>query len=384
MTCDPSRREFLKSTGYMGLGAVALSPAFQALCLVGGKADVIERGVGGLKEVDTKYYDRLSANKTKCHICPLHCILRPGETCFCRTRTNHDGRLYCHAYANPCVIAVDPLEKLPLYHYLPGRKNLSVAFGGCNMRCLYCQNWRLSQVKPHELETYDLPCDKALETAEAKALDIIAYAYTEPVVYSEYVRDLSALSRPRGIKNVAATALYIEEPPLRELCRTVDAFSVALKGFDEKFYRDVIGSNLKPVLKAMEVLKEEKVWFEIVNLVLPTYNDDPRKIKKMCKWIVKNLGNDVPIHFGRFVPEYKLKDLVRTPVSTLERCREIALDAGMKYPYIFNVSPHEGNHTFCPKCDRKLVQRLGLKVLDMQIIEGYCPHCNEPIPGVWI
>ncbi len=338
---------------------------------------------GVLREVDGRFYKKLEGGKAQCQICPLNCFLEPGQTCFCRTRKNHDGKLMSHAYGNPCVVTVDAIEKLPLAHFLPGEQTLSLAVGGCNLRCLYCQNWNESQSKPDDLKNFDVPLEKAVEGARKKQVRLLAYTYTEPVAFYEYTRDLSVLARGKGLKNVVATALFINEVPLRELCKTTDAFAVALKGFDEKFYDKVLGSQLAPVLKALEILKEEKAWFEIVTLIVPTYNDDPAKIKEMIAWIRKNLGTKVPLHFGRFIPQYRLKDLPRTPVPTLEKCREMAMDAGLEHVYIFNVSPHEGNNTICSGCKKPVIERLGFKVLRNDLEKGACKHCRRKLPGVW-
>ncbi|MBI2931668.1 MAG: AmmeMemoRadiSam system radical SAM enzyme [Planctomycetes bacterium] len=336
-----------------------------------------------LKEIDARYYKHLDHKQTQCLVCPLNCILQPGQTCFCRTRRNHDGTLLSHAYNNPCTLSIDPIEKLPLAHFLPGESTLSLAVGGCNLRCLYCQNWQQSQVKPEELKTFDLPREKAVEGAAKKEVRILAYTYTEPVAFYEYARDVSVLAKEKGLKNVVATALFINPDPLRELCKTTDAFAVALKGFDEKFYEKVLGSDLKPVLRGLEVIREEKTWLEIVTLVVPGYNDDLAKIKEMTGWIAKNLGTKVPLHFGRFVPEYRLKDLPRTPVETLEKCRQIALDAGLEHVLIFNVSPHEGNNTRCARCKKEVIQRLGFKTIESHHTKGVCDYCKTRLPGVW-
>jgi pyruvate formate lyase activating enzyme len=312
-------------------GAASALPAIEVLELFAREA----RRPGALKEVP--HSKSLDGTRTQCFVCPLNCILNPGETCFCRTRTNHDGKLFSHAYDNPCILTVDPIEKLPLAHFLPGESSLSLAVGGCNLRCLYCQNWQQSQAKPDEIRTFDLPRDKAVEGAKKKEVRVLAYAYTEPVAFLEYAMDVSALAREKGLKNVVASALFVNPDPLRELCKTTDAFAAGLKGFDEKFYEKALGVPLKPVLQALEVIKEEGVWLEIVNLVVPGYNDDLAKVKEMAEWIRKTLGTKVPLHFGRFVPEYRLKDLPRTPVPTLEKCRQLALDAGLEHVYIFNV-----------------------------------------------
>lgn len=338
---------------------------------------------GRQKEIERRWYKRLPGGKTQCHICPLNCVLDEGQTCYCRTRQNVGGRLMTNAYGNPCIISVDPIEKLPLAHYLPEKKSLSVAFGGCNLRCLYCQNWKESQSKPGSLRTFPLETAEAVQGAGEQQCGMIAYTYTEPVAFYEYMYDTAVAARIKNIKNVCATALSINPEPLKSLCKVMDAFSVSLKGFDEKFYVKVLGVKLAPVLQALETIKNEGPWLEIVNLVVPTYNDDFKGIKKMCKWIEANLGKDTPVHFGRFVPMYKLRNLPRTPVRTLEKCREIAMESGLKFAYIFNVSPHEGNYTYCPDCGSVLVKRLGFKVIENNIKDSRCFRCSEKIPGVW-
>lgn len=372
-----SRRRFLCAAGAAG-GALAASPAL----------DVVLRFAQDTNfqiEVASDQYKKLEDKKTQCFICPLDCILKPGETCFCRTRHNVDGKLICHAYNNPCVLTMDPIEKLPLSHYLPGEQTLSLAVGGCNLRCLYCQNWQQSQAKPQDLKNFTVTKEDAVSGMKKKDGRIIAFTYTEPVSFYEYIRDVSeyAHKQDKKIRTVAATALFVSPDALKRWCKHVDAFAVALKGFDEKFYDRVLGSKLKPVQDALVVLKEQKVWFEIVSLIVPTYNDDLDKIREMCKWIRKELGADVPLHFGRFVPEYKLKDLPRTPVPTLEKCRAIAQDEGLQHAYIFNVSPHEGNNTFCHKCGAEVIQRLGFKIVKNDLKKGTCPKCSAKIPGVW-
>ena len=370
-----SRRRFVWGAG---LAAGAACPALSAI-----EAFAQDSHLSTTIEVAEHQYKRLSDRRTQCFVCPLECVLEEGQTCFCRTRTNEDGRLISHAYNNPCILTLDPIEKLPLSHFLPGEQAMCLALGGCNLRCLYCQNWQQSQSKPDTLKNFSVTKEEAVAGVEKKKCRIIAHTYTEPVAFYEYVRDVSAFARKKKIKNVAATALFIKEEPLKEWCENVDAFAVALKGWDEKFYDRVLGSKLEPVQKALEVLAKQDVWYELVTLIVPTYNDDLKKIEEMCAWIKKNLGRDVPLHFGRFVPEYNLKDLPRTPVPTLERCREIALEAGLRYVYIFNVSPHEGNNTTCHGCGATLIKRLGFKILENTMKSGRCDKCRERIPGVW-
>lgn len=375
-----SRRDFIANIGKLGIGAGLTLTAFDILSLFN---NAYAANPMALKEVANENYDSLPGKKTKCYICPLNCILEDGQTCFCRTRKNHAGKLFSHAYNNPCVLLVDPVEKTPLNHFLPGSSALSIAVGGCNLRCLYCQNWQQSQAKPEELKTFELTSKDAVEGAKKKDCKVIAYTYTEPASFYEYIMEIAALAKEYKIKNVAATAAYINPKPMKDLCKVIDGFAVALKGFDEKYYEKVLGSKLKPVLKALEVVKESGKWLEITTLIVPTYNDDLTKIKEMCVWIKQNLGTKVPYHFARFVPEYKLKDLPRTPLQTLEKCRDIALETGLEYVYLSNVAPHEGNDTFCPKCKGKVVKRLGFKILENSLDNGACKKCGTKLPGVW-
>ncbi len=287
------------------------------------------------------------------------------------------------AYGNPCIISLDPIEKLPLHHFLPGARTLSLATAGCNLRCLYCQNWQQSQVRPDQLRNFNLPPAEAVRKAKEQNIPVIAYTYTEPVVFWEYVMDISEQAKAEGLKNVVATALFMTREPLREWCKVTDAFAVALKGFNDEFYQKVVGAPLKPVLDALVTVKSEGVWLELVTLIVPTLNDDMKQIREMCLWIRRHLGPQVPLHFGRFVPEYKLRNLPRTPVPTLEQCRAIALDVGLQFVYLFNVAPHDANHTYCPKCHKAVVRRLGFKVTHNGLQRGVCPQCRTRLPGLW-
>ena len=334
------------------------------------------------REID--FYDQLPGNKIQCFVCPLDCILNDGETCFCRTRTNVGGKLYTRAYENPCILRVDPIEKLPLNHFRPGTQTLTLGVGGCNLRCLYCQNWQQSQKKPDELKTFKMTARDVVSAARKKKLDTIAFSYTEPVAFLEYARDVAVAAKKARLKVVVATAAFVKPEPLLDFARYVDAFVIALKGFDEEFYHRALGVELAPVLTAIETLKKEsKCWIELTNLLVPTYNDDPGQIAKMVAWVHDKLGDDVPLHFARFVPMYKLTNLPRTPVQTLEAARAAGRKAGLRYVYTSNIAPHEGNNTFCAACGEPVVQRLGFKVLENTLRKGTCSCCRHKLPGVW-
>lgn len=295
---------------------------------------------------------------------------------------NKNGTLYSLVYGKPCAVHVDPIEKKPFFHFLPGTTAFSIATAGCVLSCKFCQNWQISQAKPEETDAYDLPPEKVVSTALAHKCRSITYTYTEPTVFYEYMYDTAVIAKKRGIKNTMHSCGYINEKPLRRLTKYMDAADIDLKGFTEDFYRRICNGSLKPVLDSLTVLKEEGVWLEITNLVIPTLNDDLKKISEMSRWIIKNLGPDVPIHFSRFFPHYKLTNLPPTPVETLEGTRKTAMDAGLKYVYIGNIR-HDGENTICPKCRKMIIERIGYFVKENHITNGKCKFCNTAIAGVW-
>lgn len=335
-----------------------------------------------VREID--YYDQLPQQKIQCHVCPLDCTLKPGETCFCQTRTNVDGRLYSRAYNNPCILRVDEVEKLPLNHYRPGTRTLTLGVGGCNLRCLYCQNWQMSQSLPDRLKVFNMTPDDVIAAARKQKIDTIAFSYTEPIAFLEYALDIAKKARQAGMHVIVATAAFVKTEPLLELARYVDAFAVSLKGFDEAFYHRVTGVRLAPVLDAIKTIKHKTPsWLELVNLVVPGYNDDPDTIARMVAWIRAEVGDDTPIHFARFVPMYQLSNLPKTPVQALEKSCELARQAGIRYVYTSNIAPHDGTSTQCANCGARLIERLGFKVLSNEVRNGKCPKCGLRLPGVW-
>ncbi|OGW41486.1 MAG: AmmeMemoRadiSam system radical SAM enzyme, partial [Nitrospirae bacterium RBG_13_39_12] len=311
-----------------------------------------------------------------------HCVLENNQVSRCRARMNKDGVLYSRVYGKPCAVHVDPIEKKPFFHFLPGTTAFSIATAGCVLSCKFCQNWQISQARPEDTDTYDLPPDKVLSQAVSNGCRSIAYTYTEPTVFYEYMYDTAIIARKNKVRNVMHSCGYINEKPLRELSKYMDAADIDLKGFTEDFYSRICSGSLKPVLNSLAVLKDEGVWLEITNLVIPTLNDDMKKISEMCRWIQKNLGPDVPIHFSRFFPHYKLKNLPPTPLETLTEARNAAMGAGLKFVYIGNIR-HEGESTFCPKCKRVIVERIGYFVKQNNIENDKCRFCGTSISGVW-
>jgi pyruvate formate lyase activating enzyme len=324
-----------------------------------------------------------SGNYVKCQLCPKGCIISEGHRGECRVRENRGGKLYTMVYGNPCALHIDPIEKKPFYHFLPTSRAFSLATAGCNLHCLYCQNHAISQHPPEEIQNADLPPEKVVELALARGCPVIAYTYSEPTVFYEYMLDTARLGRPQGIKSVVVSAGYMNPEPLRELCQAVDAIKIDLKGFNEEFYEKVCFATLEPVLEAMKIIREEGVHLEIVNLVVPTLNDDEEELREMARWVVRELGPQVPTHFSRFLPMYKLQNLPATPVESLERARAIAMEEGIQYAYIGNVPGHPGDNTYCHNCGKTIMARMGFAVVGYHIVDGKCEYCGNPIPGVW-
>ncbi len=328
------------------------------------------------------FYESTSSG-LHCLKCPHGCLLSEGETGRCRNRVNYRGKLYSTAYGNPCAVHIDPVEKKPLFHFLPATQAFSIALAGCNLRCLNCQNWQISQLTPAETENVDLMPVNAVEQCAGAGCDSIAYTYSEPVTFYEYTFETAALAHRKKIRNIFKSSGYINEAPLRKLCSVLDAANIDLKSFDDDVYFKLNSARLDPVLRTLKVLKEEGVWLEITNLVIPTWTDDLDMIRRMADWLCRNGLEDAPLHFSRFTPLYKLTQIPPTPVSVLESARAIALKAGVRYVYIGNVPGHDAENTFCPGCGTLLVERRGFAVMKNVVGKGKCPSCGRNIPGLW-
>jgi len=318
----------------------------------------------------------------QCTLCPTECELENYQVGGCKVRIHKDGALYSLVYGKPCAVQVDPIEKKPFYHVLPGAKAFSIATVGCVLGCKFCQNWQISQALPEESEHHDLEPDQVIRSALYYGCQTVTYTYTEPTVFYEYMYDTAERARRFGLLNSVHTCGYINREPLRRLTPLLDAADVDLKAFNEDFYSRICGGRLQPVLDAIVTLREEGVWLEITNLVIPTLNDDPKEIHAMCRWLVENTGPDTPIHFSRFFPYYKLKNLPPTPMETLRAARQAALDAGLRFVYIGNIR-QEGENTYCPSCGKLLIERIGYLVKQNRIEKGRCPFCAEAIAGRW-
>ncbi|MFZ5571726.1 MAG: AmmeMemoRadiSam system radical SAM enzyme [Thermodesulfobacteriota bacterium] len=329
------------------------------------------------------FYTKMFDHKVVCGICPHKCVLSPGDRSLCRSRVNIGGVLYSLTYGNPCSVNIDPIEKKPLFHFMPRTTSFSIACAGCNFRCLNCQNWEISQAKPHEVRHTELFPGEVVAAARRAGAGTIAYTYSEPITFYEYMLETARLARAESIRNVLISAGYINEEPLLNLCRYLDGANINLKSFSDGIYRKLNGGRLDPVLKTFKTLHAQKVHFEMTNLVVPGYVDDPEMVKRMCAWILDNLGPDNPLHFIRFFPKYKLDRLPPTPVSTLTRFRELAMQAGIRYVYVGNVPGHEGHHTYCHACGKLLIRREGYFIPEYNLSGHQCRFCREVIPGVW-
>jgi pyruvate formate lyase activating enzyme len=305
------------------------------------------------------------------------------ERGYCGVRENRDGTYMTLVYGRACSANVDPIEKKPLFHFLPGTGALSVATAGCNIECKFCQNWEISQFRPEQIRGTNLPPERLVTEAKRRGIESIAFTYTEPVVFYEYMFETARLGRAEEVKSVMISNGYIEKEPMSKLCEHLSAVKIDLKAFTEKFYAEMCSGELQPVLETLKLLNKRKMWFEIVVLIIPTLNDGEDEITQMCRWVHNELGPDVPIHFSRYYPTYKVKNLPPTPVSTISRARDIALAEGLHFAYVGNVPTHEGASTYCPGCGKVLVQRLGYQVENVGIEKNACRFCDRPIPGVW-
>jgi pyruvate formate lyase activating enzyme len=326
----------------------------------------------------------MSAGIVQCRLCPKECRIAPGEAGNCNIRVNLDGELLALTYAHPSALHVDPIEKKPLAHFLPGSEAFSVATCGCNLHCRNCQNWELSQTPPEDAEVYHLPPAELVAAAVGEGCASIAYTYSEPLVYYEYTYDSSLLAREAGLRNVLVTAGFVNEEPARRLFAVTDAANIDLKSMDPAFYRDVCDAELKPVLDTIVLARELGVWVEITNLVIPTLNDEPAQIRELARWIVRSVGPETPLHLSRFSPRYRMQNLPPTPAATLAMAREVALDEGLQQVFVGNLRGTEGEHSYCPVDGTPLIRRIGYRIVENRIgTEGRCPECGTEIAGVW-
>ena len=287
--------------------------------------------------VECRYYQRLDDRRVECLLCPHHCKIANGKTGVCRSRRNKDGVLVSEVYGKPCSLAIDPIEKKPLYHFNPGTKCLSIACTGCNFRCLNCQNHEISQVSPADVGHYGLSPQQVVDLCLERHCPGIAYTYTEPLTYLEYIVDTARLAHKNGLWNILVTAGYVCQEPLADLLPYLDAANIDLKSFSDDIYQKVSGGHLQPVLDTILAMQKAGVWIELTNLIIPGINDDMTMIRQMCRWIAGNGLADNPLHFSRFFPRYKMQDIPPTPIHALKKAKQIAQEEGIKYVYLGNV-----------------------------------------------
>ncbi|MBU4211472.1 MAG: AmmeMemoRadiSam system radical SAM enzyme [Kiritimatiellae bacterium] len=371
--CDRyvSRRQFLETAG--------IAVAACAVC-----RDILatESADATLHEAD--FYEKLAGGSVRCRLCPWQCTVPDGKRGRCRVRENRSGKYYSLVWGRPCLTHNDPIEKKPFFHVYPGTRAFSIATVGCNIECKFCQNWDISQASPEDVSAPFKSPEEIVRLALAQKVKTIAYTYSEPVVFTEYILDCAKAAKEAGLGNVIVSNGFLNEKPLKEWCSVATAIKIDFKGFSQKFYEETCAGQLQPVLDTLKRLAGSGVWFEIVVLIIPPLNDDLDEIKRMTAWIVKDLGPNVPLHFTRFHPDYKLRNLPPTPINTLIKARQIAMDQGCNFVYVGNMPGVEGENTYCPKCKAAVVKRYGMGVLSNDLKNGKCPGCGTAIPGVWV
>lgn len=338
---------------------------------------------GLIRPVRSPWYQALEGDRIQCTLCPRGCALEEGERSPCRVRENREGKMYTLAYGNPALVQEDPVERKPFFHVIPGSRALSISTAGCNLSCKFCEVWDMALVSPEEIFAYDMPPETVVAQARGAGVRAVSYAFGEPVIFHEYMTEVAIRAREAGLLNLVHTAGFILEEPLRDLLKLVDAVNVDLKSFDPAFYSEVVGGEIEPVLRTLGILAEEGVHLEITTVIIPTLNDDMDQITRMSRWIVQELGEEVPLHLSRFYPLYQLSGLPRTPVSTLDRARETAMEAGLRYVYVAKVTGHDGENTFCGGCGERVIKRKGFVIDEVRLTDGVCPHCGTQIPGLW-
>jgi len=377
-----SRREFCKLCLVSG-ATLAVSPVLADLFKNTAHAAQGKGGMGYINAKEAMYYTKLDEKTIQCQLCHRYCTLKNGMRGFCRVREARDGKQYTLVYGNPTAVHVDPIEKKPLYHFLPATNAFSIATAGCNYRCKNCQNWQISQVGPEETYNQHLPPRNVVDAAIKYNCPTIAYTYTEPAIFYEYMLDTAKIAKSRGVRNMYHSNGALNPKPAEELSLYLDGANVDLKGFTQEFYSKVPEGDLDTVLSCLKILKKNRVHLEITNLVVTSHSDDLKVIREMCRWIKDELGKEVPLHFSRFTPTYKLKNLSPTPIKTMEAARKIATEVGLEYVYIGNVPGHEGNHTYCPRDGKVLIRRIGYQIMENNVVGGKCKYCGYPIYGVW-
>lgn len=332
---------------------------------------------------DARWWETMKDGRLHCYLCPRHCHIGEGQSGFCFIRKNEGGRLVQLGYGRPAAVAMDPIEKKPLNHFFPGTKILSMGTAGCNMGCQFCQNFDISKAKADHVRSAHLTPEQVVDLAEEHGAPSLAFTYNEPTIWGEYVVDIARNAHDRGLSTVMVSNGYVTREAFFDIYRHIDAANIDLKAFTEEFYGKVTLTHLQPVLDTLRWLRREtNVWFEITNLIIPSLNDDNDELKQMCEWVLENLGDDVPLHFTAFHPDFKLQNIESTPVGTLHRARKQALSMGLKYVYEGNIFS-DGADTICPGCRKRVIRRSWHSVTSNEVTAGKCANCGTNIAGVF-
>ncbi|HUS86571.1 MAG TPA: AmmeMemoRadiSam system radical SAM enzyme [Bacteroidales bacterium] len=368
-----NKRDFIKCTFATVTGLAVCPAAFTSM----------KDGLSEDKHLRLAMFQDETARGIMCNICPNECVLKEGELSDCRNRIVKDNKLHTMAFGNPCAVNIDPVEKKPLYHFHPSSMAFSIATAGCNLACLNCQNWTISQTSPEKTRNIDLMPEYVVSMAKQNECLSIAYTYSEPTTFYEYVYETARLAHESGIKNILVSNGYINEEPLLKLAQYLDAANIDLKSFNDKTYLKLTGGKMQPVLDTLTRLREGNVWLEITNLIVPGWTDNIDEIKGMCSWLYESGFSDTPVHFSRFHPQYKLEQLPPTPVEILNRAHSIATDSGLKYVYIGNVPGTHASDTYCDECGNRVIERGGYSIKNNSIKNNKCSFCGNLISGVW-
>ncbi len=326
------------------------------------------------------FYEKSNNKHIQCKLCPHNCKIANNQFGICNVRKNIDGKLYTLSYNKPIAIHLDPIEKKPLFHFLPGTYTFSVGMASCNLKCQHCQNFEISQKGPEEIPSKEMNSEKIVKLAKESKCPSLSYTYTEPLISYEYVLEIAKISKKNKIKNVIVSNGFINKEPLTKLCKYLDAANIDIKSFNTEFYKKYCSATLEPVLESLKILKRKKVWLEVTTLIIPGLNDSTEEINRMCKWIKENLG-EIPLHLSRFFPHYKMLDKMPTPTENLEKVKKEA-EKHLNHVYIGNIQNKENESTYCPKCKKLLIERDSHQKPKNTLKGGKC-SCGQKIPGIW-
>ena len=378
-----TRRDFLERGLLAALGAGLAACSRPAVEPPDADSPAATEGIAPTDLHEARYYLQLDDNRVQCKMCFRECTVPEGGRGFCRNKVNVGGRYYTLVYGRPSALQIDPIEKEPLYHMLPGATIYCTGTAGCNNRCKFCQNWHLSQKSFEEIDHHALSPEQTVEEAQAASCDAVSFTYNEPTVFYEHMYDVATMAKRAGLRSLFHTNGSMNEEPLAALLEVMDAATVDLKAFTPEYYQEISSSQLEPVLRTLQQVHRSGRHLEIVNLIVTTLNDDVDDIRRMCQWIGDTLSDEVPLHLNRFFPAYKLTSLDATPIATLERAAAIADEEGLQYVYIGNCPGHRRNRTYCPECGEIIIDRVHFTVLSQEVVEGKCRFCGHVIPGIW-